>query len=961
MKSPYQRFRTWSIIPVSSRTWGYGVGVAAVLAALLLKLLLDPFVSQQETPFLLFSSSIMLSAWYGGLKPGLAATLMAIAIMTWFFLEPRFSLKIEGSQQMLQVVVFLIEGCFVSALAERLHRNRSLAALREIAARSAQQTAIERLHDVEQARAEIAARDRTFQRLVDANVVGAMICEFDGPILEANAALLSMLGYSREDLVAGQLDWRSMTPESYRDVDRRLIADLDEHGRFEATEKEFMTKAGDSVPVWIGGTMMPTPGQFVCFVMDLTAQRQAKIELLRAKDAAERSNRARGEFLANVSHELRTPMNAILGMTELALDEELPKSVREYLETTVESARTLLYLLNDLLDFSRIEAGHMELDLEPFSLRGTIDQAAKILSLRAAEKGLELVWSIDRDVPDLVVGDQDRLRQIVLNLVGNAIKFTDAGEVVLEVSNDGENGKATAVNEVSLHLSVKDTGIGIGLDDQKRIFEPFTQVDSTATRAHGGTGLGLSIVQQLVRRMNGRLELDSRLGEGTTFHVRLVLPLAANSRDSRFASNNSNRALQGLEVLVIDDSSTNRGVLGEMLRNWSMSATIVGDGREALRAMRAARNDDRQFDVILIDALMPSMDGMEFVRVATQEGLVHGAAILMASAGDRHALDPKLRGLPIAGFLNKPVSQSDLLNTLMEVIEDPAVARPLTGKLKRTYHSLRLLIAEDAPANQKVVDAILRKRGHDVTLVSNGREAVSRLEDEDFDIILMDVQMPVMDGRQATQLIRQMTEPRKAEIPIVAMTAHAMRGDRELCLAAGMNGYIAKPLDAHQLIREVERFGKPPGLAPVLMLEAADGTEESADTGNGDETHSSGVIGTMIDLQGTLARMGGDVSLLHDMARFFLEDTPEMMTTLEDQLIGERASRAAHSIKGLAANFGATPVVDLASQLEAAATARAERLDLIAELRSQLDDLSAELRRLVNLPPDVSTAAEVES
>jgi PAS domain S-box-containing protein len=961
MKSPYQRFRNWSIIPVSSRTWGYGVGVAAVLAALLLKLLLDPFVSQQETPFLLFSSSIMLSAWYGGLKPGLAATLMAIAIMTWFFLEPRFSLKIEGSQQMLQVVVFLIEGCFVSALAERLHRNRSLAALREIAARSAQQTAIERLHDVEQARAEIAARDRTFQRLVDANVVGAMICEFDGPILEANAALLSMLGYSREDLVAGQLDWRSMTPESYRDVDRRLIADLDEHGRFEATEKEFMTKAGDSVPVWIGGTMMPTPGQFVCFVMDLTAQRQAKIELLRAKDAAERSNRARGEFLANVSHELRTPMNAILGMTELALDEELPKSVREYLETTVESARTLLYLLNDLLDFSRIEAGHMELDLEPFSLRGTIDQAAKILSLRAAEKGLELVWSIDRDVPDLVVGDQDRLRQIVLNLVGNAIKFTDAGEVVLEVSNDGENGKATAVNEVSLHLSVKDTGIGIGLDDQKRIFEPFTQVDSTATRAHGGTGLGLSIVQQLVRRMNGRLELDSRLGEGTTFHVRLVLPLAANSRDSRFASNNSNRALQGLEVLVIDDSSTNRGVLGEMLRNWSMSATIVGDGREALRAMRAARNDDRQFDVILIDALMPSMDGMEFVRVATQEGLVHGAAILMASAGDRHALDPKLRGLPIAGFLNKPVSQSDLLNTLMEVIEDPAVTRPLTGKLKRTYHSLRLLIAEDAPANQKVVDAILRKRGHDVTLVSNGREAVSRLEDEDFDIILMDVQMPVMDGRQATQLIRQMTEPRKAEIPIVAMTAHAMRGDRELCLAAGMNGYIAKPLDAHQLIREVERFGKPPGLAPVLMLEAADGTEESADTGNGDETHSSGVIGTMIDLQGTLARMGGDVSLLHDMARFFLEDTPEMMTTLEDQLIGERASRAAHSIKGLAANFGATPVVDLASQLEAAATARAERLDLIAELRSQLDDLSAELRRLVNLPPDVSTAAEVES
>ncbi|MBX3450292.1 MAG: response regulator [Planctomycetaceae bacterium] len=957
MKSPYQRFRSWSILPVSSRTWGYGVGVAAVLAALLFKLILDPFVSQQETPFLLFSSAIMLSAWYGGLKPGLVATLMAIAIMNWFFLEPRFKLAIEGSQQMLQVVVFLIEGCFVSALAERLHRSRSLAALREIAARSAQQTAIERLHDVERARAEIAARDRTFQRLVDANVVGAMICEFHGPILEANAALLSMLGYSREDLEAGRLDWRNMTPESYGDVDRRLIADLDERGRFEATEKEFMTSAGAVVPVWVGGTTMPTPGQFVCFVMDLTAQRQAKVELLRAKEAAERSNRARGEFLANVSHELRTPMNAILGMTELALDEELPKPVREYLETTVESARTLLYLLNDLLDFSRIEAGHIELDHEPFSLRGTIDQAAKILSLRAAEKGLELVWSIDRDVPDLVVGDQDRLRQIVLNLAGNAIKFTDAGEVVLEVSKDSAAGRAANLEEVSLHLSVKDTGIGIGLEDQKRIFEPFTQVDSTATRAHGGTGLGLSIVQQLIRRMNGRLELESRLGEGTTFHVRMVMPLAANGRGSTFASRSSNGALRGLEVLIIDDSSTNRGVLGEMLRNWSMSATIVGDGREALRAMRAARNDDRQFDVILIDALMPSMDGMEFVNVATREGLLHGAAILMASAADRHALDPKLRGLPIAGFLNKPVSQSDLLNTLMEVIEDPAVTPSLSGKLKPTYHALRILIAEDAPANQKVVDAILRKRGHDVTLVSNGREAVSRLENEDFDLVLMDVQMPVMDGRQATELIRGLAEPRKASIPIVAMTAHAMRGDRELCLAAGMNGYIAKPLDAHQLIREVERLGKSPDLPRDLMSGAADGTEEPASSENGEATYSSEAMGTMIDLPGSLARMGGDVSLLHDMARFFLEDTPEMMTTLENQRIGDLAARAAHSIKGLAANFGAAPVVELASQLEAAASARAERLDLIAELRSRLDALDVELRQMLSLPPDASAAA----
>lgn len=951
MKSRYQRFRNWSIIPVSSQTWGYGVGVAAVLAALLLKLILDPFVSQEETPFLLFSSAIMLSAWYGGLKPGLAATLVAIGIMDWFFLAPRFSLAISGSRQLLQVVVFLVEGCLVSALAERLHRNRSLAALREIAARSAQQTAIERLHDVEQARAAIAARDRTFQRLVDANVVGAMICKFDGGILDANTALLSMLGYTRSELEAGSLDWRKMTPEAYRDVDAKLIADLDDRGRFEATEKEFFTKAGETVPVWIGGTTMPAAGHFVCFVMDLTAQRRAKVELLRAKEAAERSNRARGEFLANVSHELRTPMNAILGMTELALDEELPGPVREYLETTVESARTLLYLLNDLLDFSRIEAGHMELDQEPFSLRGTVDQAAKILSLRAAEKGLELVWSIDQDVPDLVIGDQDRLRQIILNLVGNAIKFTDAGEVVLGVSYDGQSQQSGGRREAPLHLSVKDTGIGISPEDQKRIFEPFTQVDSTATRAHGGTGLGLSIVQQLVRRMKGRLELESRVGEGTTFHLRLVLPLAENSRESRFASNGSNQVLRGLEVLVIDDSSTNRSVLGEMLRNWSMRATIVGDGREALRAMRAARSNNTEFDVILIDALMPSMDGMDFVYVATQEGLLHGAAILMASAADRHTLDSKLRDLPIAGFLNKPVSQSDLLNTLMEVVDHPAVTAPLSGKFKRAYQSLQILVAEDAPANQKVVEAILRKRGHEVTLVSNGREAVSRLESDEFDIVLMDVQMPVMDGRQATELIRQLSDPRKAQVPIVAMTAHAMRGDREACLAAGMNGYIAKPLDAHQLIREVERLGKSRYHSSRVKSEASDGLAESVRDGTGIVAHPSEAIGMMIDFQGSLARMGGDVTLLHDMARFFLEDTPEMMRTVEAEIVGERASRAAHSIKGLAANFGAAPVVEVASELEAAASAEMERRDLVRELHSRLDELSSELRAMLSSPP----------
>jgi len=930
------------------------MAILVVLAALFLKMLIDSLVSQQQSPFLIFPAAIMLSAWYGGWKAGFVSTVLSLLLINWFYLPPANSFWVVGVESYVKLGVFLGEGTLICLLAEQLHQSRSLAEHRASETSVARQTANDREADYQLAQAQLTARDALFRRLVDANVVGIIVCHQDGRVFDANAAFLDMVELTRDDLLAGRVNWRTLTPAEYADQDQGLLEELARSSRFEPVEKEYVTASGRRVPVWLGGASIPQDDKVVCFVMDLTLKKQAATALVQAKEAAERANRARGEFMANVSHELRTPMNAILGMTELALDEELPPAIRDYLETSVDAARTLLYLLNDLLDFSRIESGRIEMEVAPFSLRNTLDQAMRILAMRASEQGLELACSVDSRLPDTFVGDQGRLRQIVLNLVGNAIKFTEHGEVIVELVPVPDAARSQTADTqlfpddttVTIAMIVKDTGIGISAAQQTRVFEPFTQADASATRVYGGTGLGLSIVRQLVTRMGGEISLESTLGSGSTFRVELPFQLGSPEQQSAGDRSHRTHDLVGVTVLAIDDNRSNRRILENILRSWGMEPTVVADALAALQQMREAQRQGREYRVILVDALMPAMDGLQFIQTATTEGLLRGAAILMVSASDRQSLEPQLRALPISAVLAKPISQSDLLDTLMDALQGRQQTVPATGQIRASRRRLRILVAEDAPANRKVVRAILEKRGHDVMLVSNGREAVEAVQRETFDIVLMDIQMPVLDGWHATREIRGSTE--HSQVPILAMTAHAMRGDREKCLAAGMSDYISKPIDAHELIRVVERLARKSqgreALLPDMVFRGRPLTTETPDRETADMHETPRKL---LDRDGSLQRMGGDEKLLKDMAKYFLQDAPELLQILQQQRVGDAAERAAHSLRGLSANFGAKPVMEVAAKLEAPCDNPSEREELINELHRLVHQLFDELNELI--------------
>jgi len=651
-------------------------------------------------------------------------------------------------------------------------------------------------------------RERMLTTMLSSISDFAYICDREGRFLFANQPLLNLWGITLEEAV-GKNFFDLGYPDDLAEQLQRQVQEVFEMKKGVTGETFYTNPAGLNAcyeyifsPVFGGdGTVEFVVG----FTRDVTERKRAAEAWRTAKDAAEAANQAKSEFLANMSHEIRTPINGVIGMTELVLDTDLTFEQRDYLTTAKVSAESLLTIINDILDFSKIEAGRLELVPVSFHLQESIEETMRAMAFPAHEKDLELLCDIKSEVPCYVIGDSVRIRQIIINLVGNSIKFTERGQVELEVAIEAQEG-----DELRLHFIVSDTGIGIPPEKQKLIFEAFSQADSSTTRRFGGTGLGLTISSRLAEAMRGKIWVESEPGKGSHFHFTICLEIDHQA----LAPSTEEVPLAGIPVLVVDDNFTNRRILKEMFWMWQMKPTEAASAQEALTHLRRASERGHPFALVVADVQMPEMDGFDLAGRIKDTPNLADVVILMLTSGEKRGDIERCRGMGVSAYLMKPVRRAELRDAITKAMR----ARSLGGNeneqalpvsqvaLRVASESLRsrILLAEDNVVNQRLAARILEKAGHSVLIVSNGREAIAALQCETIDLVLMDVQMPEMDGFEAARAIRKDEAGRKKHIPIIAMTAHAMTGDRGRCIAAGMDGYITKPIRAHDLLSLVE-------------------------------------------------------------------------------------------------------------------------------------------------------------
>ncbi|KQV92828.1 response regulator [Rhizobacter sp. Root1221] len=814
----------------------------------------------------------------------------------------------------------------------------------------------ERTREQREAQEALRSSEARLRRVIESSMIGVFFWDVSGAVTEANDAFLEMIGHDRDDLRAGRLDWARLTPPEDADADRHAIQQLLDTGRSPSYEKHYIRKDGSLVPVLIGGALLSdSKDQGVAFIVDLTERKQAEADR-QARREAEAASTAKSEFLANMSHEIRTPMNAILGMSYLALQSGLNPQQHNYIQKVHGSAESLLGIINDILDFSKIEAGKLDMESIPFSLTDVMDTLGSVIGMKTEEKGLELLFDEPPDLPTALVGDPSRLGQVLLNLGNNAAKFTEHGEVVVAIEVVERDGAS-----VRLRFEVRDTGVGMSVEQQHRLFEPFSQADASTSRRYGGTGLGLAISRHLVRLMGGEIGVESAPGQGSSFHF--TVPFGLQPEAAERPQPPQQQGLRGTRALIVDDNACAREVLAHMTGALGLEVDTAGDGEDALRLVALADARDEPYDLVLLDWKMPGMDGVECARMLSQQGRQRHPAppVLMLTAFSRGEVQQRLseQQVAVGALLAKPITPSTLFDAcgaaLGLTIRHPTrTARREEALLvhQAQLNGAHIMLVEDNPINQELALDVLSRAGIVVSVAGNGQEALEMLARQRFDGVLMDCQMPVMDGYAATRALRQNAQWQ--DLPVIAMTANAMVGDRDKVLAAGMNDHIAKPIKLDELFSTLARWVHPAVADEGAALENAN---RGADPGSLGELPG-------VDSRVGLAGMMGNDTLYRHLLRMFRDREGDFAARFRAaRAAGDAAAaaRLAHDLKSVAGTLGMRAVQEAAAALEQACNHGSEDPDvdaLLGNVAQLLEPVIAGLRVLEAEPAHPPAASQ---